>query len=565
MPWVAALAILSFREGGRWNFMLIAALGMQFFAGEPTIEILTLLIVAGGWIVAAFHSSNIKGSVIQGVRIAFITALIISVQLIPTLLWLPHTIRGQGLDYRMSAAFWSFHPARLVELIIPGFYGSVMSSFAADFWGGAYSDAGYPYIFKTYVGWIPFLVAPLAWKNKAGKTALIISACGLLLSFGHHLPFYSILQKIFIPLWFVRYPEKFLILFTFGLAVATSTSFNELMQSRSIRAAIVSGILFLAATMFCMFFPWPDSISETQKSFQFNQSVTAVSYGLISVVVISMLSLKRFRSFALFVLPILLVLNIAAFTMDILVTVPRAQVHTVSPLLTQLNRLTQAPILHLAEQQQTKIFSGTEDPQIRMQRILYPLTGMPAGVQYGATSDIDRMGWSDSTLRESMIRKSFPKQQALHLLRQSGIKTVLSLERLDHFEGLEYNEATDGIYFYSVRDSDSGVVRFERGIETIKIEENRPHRIKAKVIASSSARITILRNAVPGWSCEMNGQQVSVVKGEAGFISLDIAEGENRIELRYLPPGFLAGLLLSAAGLVLLFFFWSRETREEQR
>lgn len=52
-----------------------------------------------------------------------------------------------------------------------------------------------------------------------------------------------------------------------------------------------------------------------------------------------------------------------------------------------------------------------------------------------------------------------------------------------------------------------------------------------------------------GWSAEVNGKAVDVLKANYAFIAVPLEEGDNRIGLRYRPPFFLPSLLLSMVSL----------------
>ena len=53
-----------------------------------------------------------------------------------------------------------------------------------------------------------------------------------------------------------------------------------------------------------------------------------------------------------------------------------------------------------------------------------------------------------------------------------------------------------------------------------------------------------------GWSCEVNGESAEILDIN-GFMAVRIGDGTNRIEFRYTVPGLRAGILLTAASLVI--------------
>ena len=55
-----------------------------------------------------------------------------------------------------------------------------------------------------------------------------------------------------------------------------------------------------------------------------------------------------------------------------------------------------------------------------------------------------------------------------------------------------------------------------------------------------------------GYTAWVNGKEVPVLRVFDCWMAVPLSQGENQIELRYRPPGFVAGGLLSAAGCILL-------------
>lgn len=64
-----------------------------------------------------------------------------------------------------------------------------------------------------------------------------------------------------------------------------------------------------------------------------------------------------------------------------------------------------------------------------------------------------------------------------------------------------------------------------------------------------------------GWSATCNGEPAELYQTAGGYLSLALKEGENRITLTYIPPGWKAGLWVSIAGLVaaVLFFLFGKK------
>ncbi|MDO4797817.1 MAG: YfhO family protein [Coriobacteriales bacterium] len=55
-----------------------------------------------------------------------------------------------------------------------------------------------------------------------------------------------------------------------------------------------------------------------------------------------------------------------------------------------------------------------------------------------------------------------------------------------------------------------------------------------------------------GWSAYVDGQEVSVLRANTGFMALDLPAGHHSIEMRYRTPGLIAGLAVTGVGIVAL-------------
>ena len=54
-----------------------------------------------------------------------------------------------------------------------------------------------------------------------------------------------------------------------------------------------------------------------------------------------------------------------------------------------------------------------------------------------------------------------------------------------------------------------------------------------------------------GWKAFVDGQAADIVAYEDAFLAVPLSAGAHTVELRFTPPGWTAGLLASAAGLLL--------------
>lgn len=106
------------------------------------------------------------------------------------------------------------------------------------------------------------------------------------------------------------------------------------------------------------------------------------------------------------------------------------------------------------------------------------------------------------------------------------------------------------------RDGEKGLAEDGRELppEAFEIAEDRGQ-IRAELDSGGAQTLFLPFAALKGWKCSRNGETVDIVPVLGGFMGITLSEGHNDISLSFIPPGFLAGLvltLLAAAGLVML-------------
>lgn len=59
----------------------------------------------------------------------------------------------------------------------------------------------------------------------------------------------------------------------------------------------------------------------------------------------------------------------------------------------------------------------------------------------------------------------------------------------------------------------------------------------------------------PGWTAEVNGEKVDIVKANVGFMAVPVKAGANEIRFSYMTPGLLEGVGISLAALLLVVIY----------
>lgn len=190
VPWVLAAWI----HGNLVVFVMVASL--QVFSGHPQLTFYT-------WLLLFFYSWRRPWSLIRAGAFVFLCT---AVQLVPfALLALSSTRMAFGIA---RGAIHSVHPLSLVRLVIPGVVGNLSA-------GTAWVQAG---TIHGYVGFLPLLLAPMAWRDGRGRFFIVVAAVSLVLST-------STYEFLF------RQPSQFLFLWTFGVAAAAMIAIDRLART----------------------------------------------------------------------------------------------------------------------------------------------------------------------------------------------------------------------------------------------------------------------------------------------------------------------------------------------
>ncbi len=564
VPWILLSTNNGIERGGRWIAIAALALAAQLLAGEPTVQMITYALLVGmsmAYMLRLFGLAPPKAGTVfyRSIVIALLAVGLSALQTIPTLLWLPNSGRSETLDFRLSAAYWSLPPARIIELLVPHFYGNPMSNLSKDFWGSRISDSGYPYIFKIYCGWVTLLLAFFAARSRMGRTALIVALCALGLSMGRHLPGYQTLFNTLPPFHLLRYPEKFFLLVSFSLAVAAAFGVDFLLKTEkriSFRLLVVQLAPCLAALLVLCLGYWPEWMTAAQRAIQLRSIWDATLWLCIGALVM-LFTARRPSPVSSFLFIIVIAFDLFLINGDIVKTRALSEVDRPPLFLYWFPQIKDIPVLHQGEDQMDLYFAGDLLPEKLLKEALHPLLGLQWGIQYGATDDIDRMSWRVSSAREKWIHKHFPAPEGLEEMRQAGIGRVLSLSGLDNphlpIDYFLQFKSNKYIWLYRLNPPALAPIRWLASGKAVDSWGGSPYNLQIRSESLKPATLLILRNAIPGWRCQIDKTTTQLKSTEQGWITIDVPAGKHQVELEFTPPGLIAGLFLSgAASLVVL-------------
>ena len=216
---------------------LALGFGLQMLNGDPAAVLTTgalLLLRALLGDRAAEGAVRRRQALLRLGQATALALLLAAVQVVPTAARLSESVRGGGLG-AAQAASWSTHPARLVDMVFPRFFGDPSRDEEGLYFGWDLNDKQYPFLISIAPG-LPVLVLALAALMGAGIPHRRVWASalglGLLLGVGRFDPLWPALRAVVPGLSMVRYPEKFLLLATTCLAIAGAFGLERLLAER---------------------------------------------------------------------------------------------------------------------------------------------------------------------------------------------------------------------------------------------------------------------------------------------------------------------------------------------
>lgn len=218
IPWALFLTEKALARRSRRPWILLTVVfALQFLAGEMFTLLATFMLCFG---YALFRAGDFRkpltannrrilaGFFLVGVLMMGLSA----VQLLPAAHLLAHSRRGlQGLPFR-ETTYWSFNPLKLVELVLPNFFGTSVES--PTIWNFVINGHNNPYLPSVFVGFVTLFFALIGgvFCPDRRKRFVALAAGGLLiLSFGRYTPVFSLVYLLFPPLELVRFPVKLLV------------------------------------------------------------------------------------------------------------------------------------------------------------------------------------------------------------------------------------------------------------------------------------------------------------------------------------------------------------------
>jgi len=231
IPWILWAADRDrVAHSARGFALLTAMIAFQMLSGEPvtmigTVALLVAYLVVCGELAA---SARVKvGAVARAVGAISAAAAVSSVQLVPMALAASASPRG----LMRTDNFWSIHPLWLVESVLPRVFGDTFSQYAQLPWVPPLNSGRDPFFYSLCFGVVALLLSVLGTLCGPRRWRffwLAVVVVSVILAFGDHTPVYPMLLRIVPPLRSLRFPAKFLLFASFGIAGLAANAANAL-------------------------------------------------------------------------------------------------------------------------------------------------------------------------------------------------------------------------------------------------------------------------------------------------------------------------------------------------
>ena len=219
--------------------LLAVVFTLQFLAGEMFTLLATYglclayAVFQAGKLTQPRRASNRKIIAAFGV-VGLVMVALCAVQLLPAMHLLANSRRGiQGMAFN-ETTYWSFNPLRLIEIVLPGFFGWPLEG--STLWNFVLDGRNYPYLLSIFVGPVTLFFALLGWvfsSDRRRKFAAAASAVLLILSFGRFTPVFALAYLLFPPLEMVRFPVKLLVPATLLVALLAGWGLDALREPKA--------------------------------------------------------------------------------------------------------------------------------------------------------------------------------------------------------------------------------------------------------------------------------------------------------------------------------------------
>jgi len=567
----------------------------QFLGGEPTVFYGTIICLF-------FHTIYIAlfEKIYRIKRFIVVILIGISLSLFQALLFLEFCLSSTRTYFTISEiTLYSFAPWEILRLFIPSIFGSpvdetyeICKFFSVQMW-----------LESPYIGIIPLLLLLVSFKERKLLFFIFLLFFSFIISLGKYTPIYDIISSL--PFFgLLRYPVKFLFLFTFVCSILIGYSFSVIVEKRFyFKLFFIFTLFFLFGTVFILLFKdailsffdvyrgslfWIDTILK---------DLFFISLILVFFLFFYYLFKKNLIEKNVFIFgSIFLIVFDLFYFQERLIPTTSAKIYEAKP--------------RIAESigKQDEIFRVYITPRTRLEfmepiartheecflkRLIYlmPNLGLMDKVFYASgyrsivIKDYAQFMWVIevnpflpvshliSLINSKYIISSRPfdeKMLMLKLIFHNGANGPFLYENTSclprAFFVSKYKVIKDRIerleYMLDKLDIENEIVLEEEPKKIqksevksqesrVKITDYQPNKVVIEVDAKSSGFLFLSDTYYPGWKAYIRNQEVKIYKANHCFRAIFMQEGKHIVEFRYIPKIFYIGTVASIFSLLM--------------
>jgi hypothetical protein len=574
---------------------------MLLLAGHAQLAWYILLLTAVWLLTGAITQGGVKTAWLGLVRyVAGVAsgAVLAAVQLIPTAEYLLQSQRSKTVDFE-AALSYSFWPWRLLTLVAPDLFGNPGHG---TFWGYAnyWEDA-------LYIGMLPLLLAlatlPVLWRKRKEpmkalvRFAWIVTVAGFLLALGKNTPIFPFLYDYVPTFNMFNGPARWLIWSLFGLSLLAAIGVERWRTPTGrglywMRLATAGGFAITLGAFLAWAF-----LSEINSTFIRATAMTgmwALGAGLLTLFIPTSEKNRRFLTWQwLVVFWVGLDLLVAGWRLNPTI---RADFFQPNHVWGETDLEGKRVFLSVDEETYLKFrrffrfedFRPLED-LVHMKQVLMPNLNLLEGIHSANNFDpmvpgryarwmqhINKMSYEERQNWLSLMNVGF--EQRVDFKEQIGVRfdPVVGGERVRWYPCAR--SASDGeialqMLGADIEQSHRDIIILEGEAISEKCNAGSGH---GSILSEQSGRIVLQVNAdtagwvfladtwYPGWSAEVNGNTVPVLRANYLFRAVELEPGFNEVVFVYRPLSVVIGASASLFGwliILLSIIIWKKSAR----
>jgi hypothetical protein len=231
IPWILWAADRDRLAPSARGFVLLTAIvALQMLSGEPVTMAGTVALLVA-YVVCAEQTGSVREQVrvvARALAAIMAAAMISAVQLVPMAL----AAGASPRSLMRTDNFWSVHPLWLAESVLPHVFGDTFRQYNSQLpWITPLNSGRDPFFYSIFIGLVALLssvLGTLCGPRRWRFFWLAVVVTGVVLAFGDYTPVYPSLQQMVPPLRSLRFPAKFLVFASLGLAVLAANGADAL-------------------------------------------------------------------------------------------------------------------------------------------------------------------------------------------------------------------------------------------------------------------------------------------------------------------------------------------------